>query len=147
MQRQAQFSLKRTLLFQLLKRILGFSGVKTSGNPSRRRQQKPSPRWSLLLGQEKLGELVLVGYETPWITADFTALEGFARFTPYFEWCKELDAHEDDENWESEISDALKTLIDEVHANGGFQIRNLADGKQEKTMLRFADDYSWASFR
>ena len=100
-----------------------------------------------MLGQEELGELVLVGYETPWITADFTALEGFARFKPYVEWCKQCDAHEDDEEWESEISDALSMVIKEVHEKDGFQIRNLADGKQEKTTIHFADDFSWASFR
>lgn len=134
-------------MLQTFKKLLGLSNVKTAGQPPAAKQKNTTHRWTFLLGQEELGELVLVGYETPWITADFTALEGFARFKPYFEWRKQCDEHEDDEEWESEISDALGIVIDEVGEKGGFQIRNLADGKQERTTIHFADDFSWASFR
>lgn len=132
-------------LVRFVKSLLGLNRTPVvSGAPA---SAESKPRWALMLGQEVLGELVLVGYETPWITADFTPSDGFERFKPYFDWCKQLDAHEDEEDWEPEISDALKAVIDEVHAHDGFQIRNLADGKQEKTLLNFADDFSWASFR
>lgn len=104
-------------------------------------------RWTLLLGDENLGEFVLVGFETPWVTADFTPTAAFERFKPYFRWSKELDLHEDDETWEPEPSEALKAVIDEVHAHDGFQIRDLTDGKQQEATLNFADDFTWATFR
>jgi hypothetical protein len=43
---------------------------------------QPTPTWQLWVGDALLGELRFASYETPWVTADFTAAAAFDQFKP-----------------------------------------------------------------
>lgn len=105
------------------------------------------PRWTLSLGSQTLGEFTFVGYETPWITADFKPTEHFERFKPYFQWARELDLHLDEDDWEPEHSPELDSLIGEIHSLGDFQMLELDTGEQRPMLIHFGDDYSYGTFR
>lgn len=105
------------------------------------------PTWTLLLGKQTMGEFTFVGYETPWITADFKPTEHFERFKPYFEWQREVNLHVDEDDWEDEPSSALDSLIDEVNTSGQFQILDKQTNEQRPMLIHFGDDYSYGTFR
>lgn len=100
-----------------------------------------------MVGDITLGELVYHSYETPLITADFVPTTDFARFIPYFEWDRDLAMNPDrDASAEDGPNDPV-ALIDEVCLLGGIRIVDLKSNETSSTLINFAGDYTYATFR
>lgn len=107
-------------------------------------QQKP--RWTLHVGDEYLGELVYVDYETPWVTADFSSSERFNFYRPYFDWIRLIDEADEDAD-EGGGESTPEEQIAAIRAAGGLKLRDARTGELTETTIHFDSNYTYATFR
>jgi hypothetical protein len=108
---------------------------------------QPTRIWPLWVGDALLGELRFALYETPWVTADFTAAAAFDQFKPYLQGAHALDQHLDDDDWDPPTTPQLDPLIAQVRTQGGLRTTVLGSDKKEAVTIHFNADYAYATFR
>lgn len=93
-----------------------------------------------MIGPDRIGDLVLTGYEFPWFSAEFEPTDSFAAYRPYFAWRACLDL-------EGEGEEDPIGLIRKVREAGGVRVRESPDGEVMPVTIHFDGEYASATFR